>query len=152
MYVVTGVDERFPFKPQVRKEISAIEWFPLDSLPKGSYGVEPFVPRLRRWMAKSKGVRAPKNPVTPGKHRVLALYLVSSVVGSYVLGAGGGVIRVVGIWLRSTGGWFTDTARLCLRHDPRRGTAWDVRGKWGSWCFQRYPVCSGGAPRHRRVH
>ncbi|CAN0280675.1 unnamed protein product, partial [Hapterophycus canaliculatus] len=69
MYVVTGVDETYPFEPQVRKEISAIEWFPLDALPKGSYGVEPFVPRLRRWMAKSKGVRAPKIASTPGEHK-----------------------------------------------------------------------------------
>lgn len=46
---------------QVRKEISAIEWFPLDALPKGSFGVEPFIPRLRRWMAKTKGMRAPKD-------------------------------------------------------------------------------------------
>lgn len=67
MYIVVGVDETFPFEPQVRKEISAIEWFPLDALPKGSFGVEPFVPRLRRWMAKSKGVRAPKNSATPGE-------------------------------------------------------------------------------------
>ena len=67
MYIIVGVDETFPFEPQVRKEISAIEWFPLDALPKGSFGVEPFIPRLRRWMAKTKGVRAPKNSATPGK-------------------------------------------------------------------------------------
>ncbi|CAN0502865.1 unnamed protein product, partial [Ectocarpus sp. 12 AP-2014] len=57
MFVVVGVDETFPFEPQVRKEISAVEWFPLDALPSRSFGVEPFVPRLRRWMAKTKGVR-----------------------------------------------------------------------------------------------
>lgn len=45
---------------QVRKEISSVEWFPLDSLPKGSYGVEPFMPGLQRWIAKSKGQPAPK--------------------------------------------------------------------------------------------
>eukprot|EP00752_Nemacystus_decipiens_P012093 g10720.t1 len=65
MYIIVGVDETFPFEPQVRKEISAIEWFPLDALPKGSFGVEPFIPRLRRWMAKTKGVRAPKNSAAP---------------------------------------------------------------------------------------
>lgn len=67
MYIILGVDETFPFEPQVRKEISAIEWFPLDALPKGSFGVEPFIPRLRRWMAKSKGVRVPKSSATPGE-------------------------------------------------------------------------------------
>ncbi|CAM9462405.1 unnamed protein product [Ectocarpus sp. 6 AP-2014] len=61
MFIVVGVDETFPFEPQVRKEISAVEWFPLDALPSRSFGVEPFVPRLRRWMAKTKGVRAPKS-------------------------------------------------------------------------------------------
>lgn len=45
---------------QVRKEISAVEWFPLDALPKGTFGVEPFMPRLRRWMAKTRGMPAPK--------------------------------------------------------------------------------------------
>ena len=38
-----------------------MEWFPLDALPKGCYGVEPFLPRLHRWMAKTKGLRAPKS-------------------------------------------------------------------------------------------
>lgn len=71
MYIIVGVDETFPFEPQVRKEISAIEWFPLDALPRGSFGVEPFIPRLRRWMAKTKGVRAPKNTATPGQWVVM---------------------------------------------------------------------------------
>lgn len=66
MYIVVGVDEAFDFEPQVRKEISAIEWFPLDALPKGSFGVEPFIPRLRRWMAKTTGARASKNAAAPG--------------------------------------------------------------------------------------
>lgn len=81
MYIAVGVDETFPFAPQVRKEISAIEWFPLDALPKGSFGVEPFIPRLRRWMAKTSGVRAPKNAVTPG----------ALCVGGCGYGAGRGV-------------------------------------------------------------
>ena len=76
MFIVVGVDETFPFEPQVRKEISAVEWFPLDALPKGSFGVEPFIPRLRRWMAKSKGVRTPKNSVMPGEFEVVLVVVV----------------------------------------------------------------------------
>lgn len=45
---------------QVRKEVSAVEWFPLDALPKSSFGVEPFMFRLKRWMAKASGKRVPK--------------------------------------------------------------------------------------------
>ncbi|CAM9665427.1 unnamed protein product [Choristocarpus tenellus] len=61
MYIVTGVDENFKFEPQVRKEISAIEWFPLDALPKGAYGVDVFMTRLRRWMDKNVGDKAVKS-------------------------------------------------------------------------------------------
>ncbi|CAB1117183.1 unnamed protein product [Ectocarpus sp. CCAP 1310/34] len=71
MFVVVGVDETFPFEPQVRKEISAVEWFPLDALPSRSFGVEPFVPRLRRWMAKTKGVRAPKSATAEARTQSL---------------------------------------------------------------------------------
>lgn len=55
--------------PKVRKEISAVEWFRHDALPKGCYGVEPFLPRLHRWMAKTKGLRAPKS-ATAGENLI----------------------------------------------------------------------------------
>ncbi|CAN0469318.1 unnamed protein product, partial [Discosporangium mesarthrocarpum] len=60
MYIVTGVDEAYPFEPQVRKEVSAVEWHPLADLPKGTYGVDPYLPRLKRWMAKNQGKHASK--------------------------------------------------------------------------------------------
>ena len=46
MFIVPGVPENFPFKPKVRKEISAVEWHPLDDLPVNSYGIEPLLKRL----------------------------------------------------------------------------------------------------------
>jgi mRNA-decapping enzyme subunit 2 len=50
MFVVPGVPEDFPFNPKVRKEISAVEWFLIDKLPKNTYGVFPFIKRLKRWI------------------------------------------------------------------------------------------------------
>ena len=40
---------------QVRKEISAVEWFPIGDLPKNTYGVEPFMKQLSRWLRKERG-------------------------------------------------------------------------------------------------
>ncbi|KAH9107319.1 hypothetical protein LEN26_008611 [Aphanomyces euteiches] len=60
MYIVTGVPEDFNFAPQTRKEISLIQWFEFDDLPKKTWGVLPFMARLRRWIA---------NPSKPGKKK-----------------------------------------------------------------------------------
>lgn len=53
-YVVNGVPEDFPFEPVARKEVSSIEWFPLDNLPKATFGVLPFVHSLREWIRKQQ--------------------------------------------------------------------------------------------------
>ncbi|ETW10333.1 hypothetical protein H310_00659 [Aphanomyces invadans] len=50
MYIVTNVPEEFNFAPQTRKEISLIQWFEFDELPKKTWGVLPFMSRLRRWI------------------------------------------------------------------------------------------------------
>ncbi len=55
MFIVPGVPGDFPFIPQVRKEISEVEWFPIDDLPKGTYGVMPFIPRVKKWILKEQG-------------------------------------------------------------------------------------------------
>ncbi|KAG5178281.1 hypothetical protein JKP88DRAFT_188627, partial [Tribonema minus] len=54
MFIVPDVPEDFNFAPRVRKEISAIEWFPIDDLPKHTYGVEPFLKRLARWLERDQ--------------------------------------------------------------------------------------------------
>jgi len=53
-YVVTGVPEGFPFEPVARKEVSAIEWFPLDNIPRSTFGVAPFLNPLRKWIRKQQ--------------------------------------------------------------------------------------------------
>ena len=61
-YVVVGVPEDFPFEPVARKEVSSVAFFPLDDLPKSSYGVIPFLGPLRRWIrkyCKANGIPVP---------------------------------------------------------------------------------------------
>ncbi|KAF0686012.1 Aste57867_22166 [Aphanomyces stellatus] len=55
MYMVTNVPEDFNFAPQTRKEISLIQWFTFDDLPKKTWGVLPFMSRLRRWITNQGG-------------------------------------------------------------------------------------------------
>ena len=60
-YVVAGVPEDFPFQPVARKEVSAIEWFPLDNLPRATFGVMPFVGPLRKWIRKQQNQKQPSS-------------------------------------------------------------------------------------------
>ncbi len=55
MFIVPDVPGDFPFSPQVRKEISEVWWFPIDGIPKGTYGVLPFISRLKKWILKEQG-------------------------------------------------------------------------------------------------
>merc|ERR1711865_176829 len=48
LYVVPGVAEGQHFAPLARKEVSKIEWFPLNAIPKGHYNVQPFMGRLKK--------------------------------------------------------------------------------------------------------
>lgn len=52
LFIATNVPENTVFEPQVRKEISKVEFFDLNTLPKRSYGVHPFIPKLRHWISK----------------------------------------------------------------------------------------------------
>lgn len=52
-YVVHGVPEDFPFEPVARKEVSEVEFFHIDKIPKQSFGVGPFVAQLKRWIKKN---------------------------------------------------------------------------------------------------
>ncbi|KAF4323746.1 hypothetical protein BBO99_00000872 [Phytophthora kernoviae] len=54
MFLCTDVPEDYAFAPQTRKEISTIEWFGFDSLPKKTWSVMPFMSRLKRWVKSSK--------------------------------------------------------------------------------------------------
>lgn len=54
LFIATNVPESTVFIPQTRKEISEAAFFKLDSLPKTTYGVYPFMPKLRRWISIRK--------------------------------------------------------------------------------------------------
>ncbi|GLD91482.1 hypothetical protein PINS_up000015 [Pythium insidiosum] len=58
MYIAVNVPEDYSFAPQTRKEISLIQWFAFDTLPKKTWCVLPFMPRLRRWINRDKSGRS----------------------------------------------------------------------------------------------
>uniref|UniRef100_K3W6M7 Nudix hydrolase domain-containing protein n=1 Tax=Globisporangium ultimum (strain ATCC 200006 / CBS 805.95 / DAOM BR144) TaxID=431595 RepID=K3W6M7_GLOUD len=74
MYLAKNVPEDYHFAPQTRKEISLIQWFDFDSLPKKTWCVMPFMSRLRRWISRDKSSNKDKSgnnarSTTPGKGR-----------------------------------------------------------------------------------
>ena len=54
LFIVPNVPKSTVFETQTRKEISAIEWFPVASGLKKSYDVPPFMSRLRKWIKEHK--------------------------------------------------------------------------------------------------
>ncbi|CAN0446244.1 unnamed protein product, partial [Ectocarpus sp. 12 AP-2014] len=123
MFVVVGVDETFPFEPQVRKEISAVEWFPLDALPSRSFGVEPFVPRLRRWMAKTKGVRAPKSATAEARTQSLIRVRKARATSPDVSHAAAAAVLTSQSQPSSpTGGGASSNGTACAKKQGRKGS------------------------------
>lgn len=54
-YVVVGVPKDFPFAPVCRKEVDDISWYPVNGqAPKPSFGVIPFLPKLKRYIRNYK--------------------------------------------------------------------------------------------------
>lgn len=51
LYIATNVPESTIFEPQTRKEVSKVEFHLIDDLPKSSYGVFQFIPKLKRWIS-----------------------------------------------------------------------------------------------------
>ena len=51
-YVCRGVPEDFPFEPVARKEVSDVQWFDLNELPKKTFAVLPFIGQLKKWIRK----------------------------------------------------------------------------------------------------
>ena len=64
LYIAQNVPEDTRFETQTRKEISKISFFPINALPKSTYGVYPFMQKLQRWIdgerRKSKGGKVAK--------------------------------------------------------------------------------------------
>jgi 8-oxo-dGTP pyrophosphatase MutT (NUDIX family) len=51
LFIAANVPESTAFAPQTRKEISDVAFFGFDELPRSTYGVYPFIPKLKRWIA-----------------------------------------------------------------------------------------------------
>jgi mRNA-decapping enzyme subunit 2 len=53
-YVCHGVPADFDFAPVSRKEVSKVQWFPIDEdLPKKTFAVLPFMGKLRAWIRRN---------------------------------------------------------------------------------------------------
>lgn len=61
LFIAANVPENTAFAPQTRKEISDVQFFGLDELPKSTYGVYPFIPKLKRWIAMRQNASKKKN-------------------------------------------------------------------------------------------
>ena len=64
----------FPFEPVARKEVSLVQWHPLDKVPKKNFAVLPVLPKLRRWIKRNTGSnqnkqKTPKNARDRSKGR-----------------------------------------------------------------------------------
>lgn len=66
MYMCTDVPEDYAFAPQTRKEISTIEWFAFDALPKKTWSVMPFMSRLKRWVKAQKMMKKKSSNAVAG--------------------------------------------------------------------------------------
>jgi len=64
LYIAQNVPEDTRFETQTRKEISKISFFPINALPKSTYGIYPFMQKLQRWIEgerrKTKGGKVAK--------------------------------------------------------------------------------------------
>lgn len=54
LFIAIGVPNDTMFETQTRKEISRVEFHPLQQLPKKVWGVQPFIPKLQRFLRKFK--------------------------------------------------------------------------------------------------
>lgn len=54
LYIAVGVPNDTVFETQTRKEISKVEFHPINQLPKKIWGVQPFIPKLERFLRKLK--------------------------------------------------------------------------------------------------
>jgi len=102
MYIAKDVPEEYNFAPQTRKEISLIQWFDFDALPKKTWSVMPFMSRLRRWITRDRASTAKDNKAngnarstTPGKGRAASapknrpsMTVITNTVGNNGSGSG----------------------------------------------------------------
>jgi mRNA-decapping enzyme subunit 2 len=69
-YVVPNVPKDFPFGAIARKEVSRIAWHPIDSIPKHSFAVVPFLGQLKSWIrTTTTAAKGKKTSTTPKRDR-----------------------------------------------------------------------------------
>jgi mRNA-decapping enzyme subunit 2 len=56
LFIGVNVPEDTVFQCKTRKEISKIEFFDINNLPKNTYCVHPFIPKLKRWIDKKQKI------------------------------------------------------------------------------------------------
>lgn len=65
MYVVQGVPEDYNFETQTRKEISKIQFFPVNQPPGRNWSIQPFLGPLKRFIKKRKKQQKKRNKTPP---------------------------------------------------------------------------------------
>ncbi|GLJ22464.1 hypothetical protein SUGI_0423000 [Cryptomeria japonica] len=56
LYIIRGVDEKYPFEPRTKKEVSEIAWHPLQIMGKKRnkyFMVGPFLHKLEKWIKRN---------------------------------------------------------------------------------------------------
>jgi mRNA-decapping enzyme subunit 2 len=61
LFIGINVPEDTVFQSRTRKEISKIEFFDLNNLPKSTFLVHPFIPKLKRWIEQKQKTIAKHN-------------------------------------------------------------------------------------------
>lgn len=61
LFIGVNVPEDTVFQSRTRKEISKIEFFDMTDLPKNTFLVHPFIPKLKRWVEKKQKSLAKQN-------------------------------------------------------------------------------------------
>jgi hypothetical protein len=61
LFIAVGVPKSTIFIPQTRKEISKVDFFNINKLPKKCWGVHPFLPNLTRWITKKQKIMSKSN-------------------------------------------------------------------------------------------
>ena len=65
LFIATEIPEDTVFSAQSRKEISKVDFHPIDNLPSHAWGVYQFLPKLKRWIQQYKKKNKRNNDTLP---------------------------------------------------------------------------------------
>mmetsp|Transcript_15235 Transcript_15235/g.25302 ORF Transcript_15235/g.25302 Transcript_15235/m.25302 type:complete len:263 (+) Transcript_15235:670-1458(+) len=77
LFIAIGVPNDTTFETQTRKEISKVEFHSLQQLPKKIWGVQPFIPKLQRFLRKFKRRKSGPDPASASHKKSSASPTVS---------------------------------------------------------------------------